>query len=301
MATVVALGSAFAAAGAIGFAVVHKGSTPAKPARAVPAGSVVTLRGGVTTTTTPSLSVEQFTPGQCVTWDQTKAVSGTRQTSVVPCTRPHLIEIASDVIQITGFGPTYPGAAALDTYSNKVCPGPDDTFLGDVVDPDGRFAVGGLTPTSNSWATGDNTLWCDIQLTSTTTTSLLTAFSGDVRGADQTLLAPVGSCQKAGPFIIVACTGPHTVQITGNVNLAEQVFTLPKNDAQWQSIMSQPCGQLARSFLGGAYPAGVRSGWYVIEPTSWDAGRRIAQCTVGQYTPGGTIVTITRSLRDAVK
>jgi hypothetical protein len=292
------------AAGLLAWVVtMHHGSSSvaAKPVPSMPAGSTVTLRGGVTTTTDVGLSMQQFVPGQCVTWNQTTVVNGVRPTLVVPCSHLHLIEISSGSLPITGLGSSFPGYAALNEYARKVCVQPDKDYLGYTLDPYGRFVGAGLVPTSGDWAQGDYTVWCDIQLTLATANGPLTAFTGEVRGANQTLLEPVGSCENALSSIPVPCTEPHIQQVTGNVDLTGKVLTMPKTTAQWQSILSPSCGQLALSFLGGSYPSGVQAGWYTIAPSSWTAGERIVQCTVGQIGAGGAWATITRSLKGAAR
>lgn len=80
--------------------------------------------------------------------------------TVVPCARPHDSEVFA-VAQHPGAdaGP-YPGAGALQSFAQEVCLG--ETFLDYVGVPyaESELTVFPITPTAESWRTGDRSVAC---------------------------------------------------------------------------------------------------------------------------------------------
>jgi hypothetical protein len=250
----------------------------------------VTLPANVTTTTQLELSNFDYPPGSCVTWDQSTPVRvGTTR---VPCGQSHLVEVVSQSFEITGFGTDYPGGE-LGSWYQQHCTAPAEAFLGYALDPHGRFGAGAVGPTPADWAQGDRTAWCTLQLPSTS--PQLPSFSGEVRGADQEMLYPVGSCGSttAAP---VPCAATHLWQITGNVDVTATT-ALPATEAAWSALVGSQCGALGTDFLGGTFPPGVQTAWLTLNATSWSLGERTVQCTVGRFPPnGGASLPMTGSL-----
>lgn len=268
----------------------HHNPKPAAPVTpAGPAG--VRVATGETTTTLLGLGNFAYTAGACVTWNQSDV--GEAPTSQVPCSQPHLVEVVGAVLQVTGFGSTYPGDATLAAYYRKQCLGPSDKYLGYALDPGGRFADNAVGPAPSGWADGDRTAWCTLDLKGNPV--VFTAFTGEVRGANQEFLVPIGSCGSPSGGE-VSCAGVHDYQVSGNVNLTG-VATYPRTDQAMQSAVGAECGTIGRSFVGGAYPPGVEAGWLDLSATSWADGERTVQCTVAKYTANGqTPIAIKGSL-----
>lgn len=256
----------------------------------------VTLPSDVTTTTSVSFANFDYPPGACVTWDQ--SLTGEIATTQVACSKPHLIEVASGPFSIAGFGTAYPAEASLDSYYIKHCTAPIQRYLGYAVDPNGRFDVAAVGPTAADWAGGDRIAWCDLQLGSNTKD--LVPFVGVVRGANQELIYPVGSCGGAAAAP-VPCSARHTWQVAGNINVSASA-AFPTTDSAWQELVGSECDSLALKFLGGSYPAGVQGNWLSLQASSWAAGERTVQCIVAHYPAnGGNALPSTGSLAGAAR
>lgn len=263
-------------------------STPVPTAATVPAG--------VTTTTVLELENFDYSPGTCVTWDQSEQQA--TLTTEVPCSQPHLVELVAPSFQITQFGTQYPPDATLVGYYRQQCTGPAEGYLGYQLDPGGRFVATAVGPTAADWADGDRKAWCVLELTSNS--KQLTPFSGEVRGMNQQALVSIGAC-GTDRATDISCAGPHTWQVAGNVDVSN-AKTRPLTDSGWQALVGAECGSISLAFLGGSYPPGVQSSWIPISSTGWSLGQRVVQCTVAKFPPaGGNALTITGSLAAARK
>jgi hypothetical protein len=129
---------------------------------------------------------------------------------------------------------------------------------------------------------------------------LLAAFQGVVRGQDQELVYPVGTCFGVGSEglggAVVPCSGIHSSEITGTSRIAYQVDQLPQSGAEWEELVGPECGSLATQYAGGSLPADMQSGSLPLEQESWDAGERLVQCTIGWFGPAGRPTTESGSL-----
>lgn len=286
---------------ALGFIAYHdmrpQVTHPAASVR-LPGSSPVTV--APTTSTTLSIALRSYHPGDCVTWDQTPGATGPwgRPTQVVACSSPHLIEIASPAEQLDGFSAAWPGDAAIDAFATAHCGAPVQAFLGYPLDPAGRFALGNIHPLDQAWADGYRTYYCDIQMRGPF--DHLPSFSGEAKGADQEWLVAVGSCMTAQTAEPVPCSDPHQWEVTGEVTVPADVTTLPTTAQAWQAAIGTQCSRVGLAYTGGAYPAGYETGWLDLTASNWAAGERTVQCTVGrpQVSGAGTgWATTTGSLR----
>jgi hypothetical protein len=246
------------------------------------------------TTTTFALTDATYRRGDCVTWDQ-KAGNTERDTTVVPCSQLHLLEIAGSINLQPRFD-HFPSQAELHVVYSTLCAQQIGELMGRPLDPYGRFGAGGIEPLENSWLNGDRILWCGAAASepqSMFNARRFTPFRGRVEAADQTRLDAIGSCfaGEAAPRL-TKCLTPHTFEITGYAHLADGT-TLPASDdtAGWDRLVGTTCQQMGTQYLGHAPTGDVQTGWVAIEQASWDAGRRVAECTVGRYRGDTPILT----------
>jgi hypothetical protein len=258
-----------------------------------------------TTSTTLPLDYRKYSPGNCVTWDV--SATGQTPTSVVPCSSPHLIEMVEG-IQLKAYGrwATYPSLNGWQFLINTECAQPVNAYLGYALNANGRFYLGAIFPLERAWADGQRTLWCGIEERTGADPSPVigapSAFTGTVRGQDQTFLYAVGTClpvgSTAGTFgQPTSCATPHLVEITGDVDIAGQTQSLPQNPDEWIAAIGQGCRNLAASYYGAPLPNGIEWGYLGIPQSSWDAGGRTVMCTIGQYDANNNPVAETGSLR----
>jgi hypothetical protein len=257
------------------------------------AGTVDTAAPGATTSTTYTLERLIYQPGDCVRWDQRKHGPDTRDTQVVPCDEPHLIEITGRATAPDA--PSFPPESEWDRIiQSGDCGRQATAYLGGELDPYGRFNVGAIRPSRESWNDGDREMWCGLQATSQAADhdpEVAESFTGTVHSQPQALLWPTGSCLGGQPGTgtfdgTVPCTAPHLYEIAGSVNAAPRFTTPPPaSSALWASRLGADCDKVARARFGGRLPSGVQSAVFPIDPASWRAGRRTTECAVARFDP----------------
>ena len=249
-----------------------------------------------TSTTEVGLSRRDYGSGDCVIWDQSAAAGQERATHVVPCTQPHLVEIvgmavAKDSASYAASGPT---TAQWDAIYHQQCMPLIVRFLGTSLDPNGRFAAGGIQPSPESWLQGDREMWCGIEARSPNgqepTPGRSTPFTGEAKGASQAYLYRAGTCfaDHPGPSSssVVPCAAGHAIEVTGTVELPSTVTTAPRDPTAWSHAIGPACLHLAVAYHGGPLPPGLQADWLPIPPSSWTAGQRSLNCIVARFVAG---------------
>jgi hypothetical protein len=265
----------------------------ARPSLGRAGSAAATPAPGETTSSTFTLQRLSYRPGDCVRWDQRKDGPGTRDTDVVPCAQPHLIEITGRAVAPDG--PAFP----TDSEWNHIvhsgdCAAQAKAYVGGGLDPYGRFGVGAIRPTLLSWNVGDREMWCGLEAQSQAADhdpDVTDAFTGTVHSQPQAMLWPTGSClggqAGTGAFDgIVPCSAPHLYEIAGVVNAAPRFTTPPPASSNlWNTRLGNDCDKVARARFGGRLPAGVQTAIFPIDPASWAAGRRTTECAAGRFDP----------------
>jgi hypothetical protein len=253
---------------------------------------------GPPTSAHPILRSRDYVVGDCVTWDQVLNPLGEWEaTSVVPCSRPHLFEVAGHVdLSAGGDYPTDDGWR--DMAHTGECLRLDEKLLTHPFDSHGRFILTVIRPTAGSWSMGRRKVWCGISARKETDHDdedqpwKLVPLTGSARGQDQTRLNPVGTCLPRDPSTgktrpPVPCGDPHSYEITGVVDIADRTAERPATTEEWARAVSTDCRRLAQSYLGRAPDNRFRSVWFEIPVDSWAAGRRVAECGLAVYGPDG--------------
>ena len=282
---------------------------PFKPAarpsiRSAGSTSATTLAPGGTTTTTYTLERLTYRPGDCVKWDQRPDGPGTRDTDIVPCDQPHLIEITGRTVAPDA--PAYPPQSEWDRLiQSGDCAAQAKAYLGGVLDPYGRFGIGAISPSLESWNAGDREIWCGLEVHSQAADhdpEISDLFTGTVRSQPQAMLWPTGSCLggQEGTRAIegtVPCTAAHTYEIVGSVNAAAR-FTSPPpaSSPLWNTRLGTDCDKLALARFGGRLPTAVQTSIFPIDPASWAAGRRTTECAVARFDANDQPLTLTAPL-----
>jgi Septum formation len=247
--------------GAGPFAWMHHSSSSESSAP----GSTPTATGP-TSSTIAALVLRDYTKGQCVTWDQ-RPSPDTRPTKVVPCTKPHLVEIAGKV-RLSDRLERYPTEPEWDRVFDHDCLPQVQALLRAPLDPYGRFAPGGIRPLADSWRSGDRTVWCGAVLSheASRRTNTFVPFTGAVEGTAQTKLDPIGTCLDASGAA-VPCTKAHVSEIVGYVDITTPPPGLHDNNA-WNALVGDRCTTTARNYVGHD----VSAGWIPIAAASYAAG-----------------------------
>jgi hypothetical protein len=185
---------------------------------------------------------------------------------------------------------SYPDAGKWVDLATILCAKPVTSYLGYALDPAGRFQVSDIGPTPESWAQGDRTFWCGLDLGSTKGIPNL-LFTGAVRGQSQEYLYPIGACLSVSAEGItntnaVPCTQPHTYEVAGNASLAS-LPQLPQGSTALADAVRSQCAAAAGQYAGGALPTGVEWGYLGLAQASWNAGDRVVQCTIERVGSSG--------------
>lgn len=236
--------------------------------------------------TDPAVVVASATPGMCLTWTRPDAAN----IASVSCTQPHLFEVtgSADISGAYPSGSPFPDERAWQQAAQANCTASATAYLGGKIDPNGKYTVGALKPTSAQWTSGDRSLRCGLQRS--TPSSQLLPTTGSAHDADQSNVYPTGTClalvNKAagGP---VSCGTQHAYEIVGTVDLHGQFPNGYPPLAQQQTALGKLCQPVASAYTDNAnlkqYQLSVT--WDTISQQSWDAGSYRVNCKIGALLP----------------
>ncbi|ONH32753.1 septum formation family protein [Pseudofrankia asymbiotica] len=130
-----------------------------------------------------------------------------------------------------------------------------------------------------------------VEMAMTTAAPAPTA-SGEAKGADQSLVYPVGSCIAETATEVrgtVPCDRPHEAVAVGTITLPTGPSSEPPTGDQFDALAAPRCMDLAKAFLGPDFHDSptMRTGWLRISPESWRAGSHSFTCTVDYSTETG--------------
>jgi hypothetical protein len=246
------------------------------------------IGAGRATATDPATLVANAAAGTCLTWTRPDAAD----LAAVDCAQPHLFEVTGSA-NVSGQYPaaaTFPDEPAWQKAAQAGCTGSATNYVGKL-DPNGKYVVGALKPTSAQWSGGNRTLRCGLQRS--TPAGQLLATTGSARGADQSNVFPAGTClalvNKAtgGP---VPCGNQHSYEIVGIVDLRGQFPDGYPPVGQQQTELGKLCQPMVASYTAnanlGAYQ--LSATWDTIAQESWDAGSHQVNCKIGALLPDGS-------------
>ena len=261
--------------------------------------------GGGSTTTIQTVERRSYRPGDCVWWDQDDSLAESSATKVVACEKRHILEVTGR-IEVTDRTGGYPDEAYWEgLFETGQCLALAEGYLRAKLDPHGNIQGSGLQPTAESWRGGDREVWCGLALVPLDARQAArpdtAEWTGRVSAPEQYRVYPVGSCVgEAGTgddraWGVVPCDKPHTMEVSGHVDLTNRLKRLPRDDG-WEPVVADDCDRLGRAYAGAALRGAVQPGWQPIEAASWEAGRRTLLCVVAEYR-NEEAVSITRRIR----
>lgn len=238
------------------------------------------------------------TAGDCLTWSAPDA----SDLEKVDCSEPHLFEVASEVdLSIfpgAEFGPgsRFPSVLRFSELRTEHCAPAVTEYLGDHFDPHGKFSVGLINPGEAGWAAGERTIRCGLQRSSTTGTVL--PVTGTVAGQDQSKVWDMGTCigiNQNVPSDPVDCSQAHAFEVISVVDLGAKFPGGFPSVADQDSYLEETCTQAANEYLGS--PDVLRDKtltlfWDNLDLSSWLAGSRKVNCSVGKEVDGGGFAAI---------
>ncbi len=241
--------------------------------------------------------------GDCLTWSAADASDLTK----VDCADKHLFEVASEVdlsvFPGAEFGPgsKFPSVLRFSQLRDEHCT-PDVTeYLGAHYDPHGKFSIGLINPGEAGWAAGERTIRCGLQRSGTTGSVL--AVTGPVQGQDQSKVWDPGTCigiNQNVPSDPVDCSQAHAFEVVSVVDLGAKFPGGFPAVADQDGYLEETCTQAAAEYLGS--PDALRNKtltlfWDNLDLSSWLAGSRKVNCSIGKELDGGGFAPIVNSAK----
>jgi hypothetical protein len=162
-------------------------------------------------------------------------------------------------------------------------------YLRGKFDPDGRFRVGALKPSSSKWADGDRELRCGVQ--SASRSGALLPLTGRAAESDQAAVHEPGTCLAIDGRTIgdpVDCAGPHAVETVGIGELSEKFPDAFPAVGDQDAYLQPECAKIANEYAGSAEAIsdkGLTVYWDNITEESWKAGSRKVNCNLAALLP----------------
>jgi hypothetical protein len=239
--------------------------------------------------------------GECLMWPAATPEAA----NVVNCADDHKFEVAEpiDLSAFPGseYGPKAapPSPARIQQITQEECDSAVRNYLGPKFDPNSRFTVSLLWPGDRAWRqAGDRRVLCGLQLPGANNQQ--DAFKGKVADIDQSKVWPAGTCLGIDPAtnqptdIPVDCAAPHSVEVTGTVNLAEKFPGALPAEPDQDAFIKDSCTTMTDAYLA---PIKLRTiTLTLIYPTvplaSWTAGSREVTCSIGATLGNGGWATL---------
>lgn len=222
----------------------------------------------------------------CLTWQRPDA-SDARQVS---CTQPHLFEVTSTVnLNDLGSEASFPDPATWQKIVTSRCEARTRQALAGRFDPFGRFTVGAIKPSEDSWGHGDRILRCGVQ--SSGRTGALFSTTGSVGQQNQSDVHLPGTCLGNDGKAVgdpVDCAGPHAVEVAAVVDLIGAFPDKYPDEPAQDGVLDAECTRLAADFAGGPDVVGEKKltvFWETLRPESWQAGSTRVDCRLGAFLP----------------
>jgi Septum formation len=238
--------------------------------------------------------------GTCLDWPHDSPQNMRR----VPCKQPHTFEVASNVEiggDYTASSPPPPENDWQQIVTDR-CTKVGEEYLGQPLDPFGKYTVGALKPTADQWRDGDRKLRCGLQRVSPSGKRLLST-TGAAADQDQSNVHEPGTCfalvkgQVGDP---IDCGGVHAYEVVGIVDLSKTFDpkAYPAEATQLNKLVDL-CPPVAKEYTGNADLKKLQLSLYpdTIKKESWAAGSYRVNCKVGAREPSGAL----RSIRGSVK
>ncbi|GFG72666.1 putative membrane protein [Mycobacterium botniense] len=246
------------------------------------------------------------TSGDCLMWPENLPEAA----SIVECKDEHRFEVAESIDMRTFPGSEYgpdsapPSAARIEQISQEQCEAAVRRYLGNHYDPNSKFSISMLWSGDRAWRqSGDRRVLCGLQLPGPNNQQA--AFQGRVANLDQSKVWPAGTCLGIDPATNqptdtpVDCAGPHAMEVTGSVNLAERFPGALPPEPEQDTFIKDSCTRLTEAYLA---PVQLRNTtltltYNTVSLPSWAAGSREVSCSIGATLGNGGWATLLNSAK----
>ncbi len=244
--------------------------------------------------------------GDCLNWPERNPDAA----EVVDCKGEHRFEVAESVDMRTFPGSEYgpdaapPSPARIQQISQEQCQVAVRRYLADHFDPNSRFTTSMMWSGDKAWRqSGERRMLCGLQLPGPNNSQL--AFQGKVAQIDQSKVWPAGTCLGIDPStnqptdIPVDCAGPHAMEVTGAVNVAEKFPAGLPPEPEQDAFIKDACTRMTDAYLA---PIQLRSTtltliYSTLSLPSWAAGSHQVSCSIGATLGNGGWSTLLNSAR----
>ena len=244
--------------------------------------------------------------GDCLNWPERTPDDA----KVVDCKDEHRFEVAESVDMRTFPGSEYgpdaapPSPARIQQISQEQCQVAVRRYLGERFDPNSRYTVSMMWSGDKAWRqSGERRMLCGLQLPGPNNSQL--AFQGKVADIDQSKVWPAGTCLGIDPStnqptdIPVDCAGPHAMEVTGAVNVAEKFPAGLPPEPEQDAFIKDACTRMTDAYLA---PIQLRSTtltliYSTISLPSWAAGSHQVSCSIGATLGNGGWSTLLNSAK----
>jgi predicted heme/steroid binding protein len=244
--------------------------------------------------------------GDCLNWPERNPDGA----QVVDCRDEHRFEVAESVDMRTFPGSEYgpdaapPSPSRIQQISQEQCQVAVRRYLGERFDPNSRFTVSMMWSGDKAWRqSGERRMLCGLQLPGANNSQL--AFQGKVAEVDQSKVWPAGTCLGIDPSTNqptdtpVDCAGPHAMEVTGAVNVAEKFPAGLPPEPDQDAFIKDACTRMTDGYLA---PIQLRSTtltliYSTLSAASWSAGSHQVSCSIGATLGNGGWSTLLNSAR----
>ncbi len=273
---------------------------------ALPRGEGPSAPGGITLGLRGAETLGKSKSGDCLNWPERNPDAA----EVVDCKGEHRFEVAESVDMRTFPGSEYgpdaapPSPSRIQQISQEQCQVAVRRYLGERFDPNSRFSVSMMWAGDKAWRqAGERRVLCGLQLLGVDNSQL--AFQGKVGEIDQSKVWPAGTClgidapTNQPTDIPVDCAGPHAMEVTGAVDVAEKFPAGLPPEPEQDAFIKDACTRMTDAYLA---PIQLRSTtlaliYRTISLPSWSAGSRHVSCGIGATLGNGGWSTLLNSAR----
>ena len=273
---------------------------------AMPRGDGPITPGAITLGLRGAETFSKSKSGDCLNWPERNPDAA----EVVDCKGEHRFEVAESVDMRTFPGSEYgpdaapPSPSRIQQISQEQCQVAVRRYLGEHFDPNSRFTVSMMWAGDKAWRqSGERRMLCGVQLPGVNNSQL--AFQGKVAEIDQSKVWPAGTCLGIDPStnqptdIPVDCAGPHAMEVTGAVNVAEKFPAGLPPEPEQDAFIKDACTRMTDAYLA---PIQLRSTtltliYSTISLPSWSAGSHQVSCSIGATLGNGGWSTLLNSAR----
>lgn len=239
--------------------------------------------GGMPATNGETTSPYDVPVGTCLNWNES---DGSDMTAV-SCDEAHVFEV-TEIIQVGAEFPEdaeRPSVEAWRKIATQRCEGGVEDYLGNPLDPEGKFSITALLPNPQEWSTGQRTLRCGLWRIGPG--GSLQATSGSAKQQSQADVWAEGTCLGIRDKSVgdpVSCEQPHSYELVALINLSKHFDKgYPPKEKQ-NARLDRVCSKRIQDYSGGIKleKRGLIATWDTRSKASWEAGSVLVNCKVAK-------------------